>query len=39
MISLMWNLIFLNDINEFIHKTETDSQILKTNLMVTTVEM
>ena len=39
MISLMWNLIFLNDINEFIHKTEKDSQILKTNLMVTTVEM
>ena len=32
MISLRWNLIFKNDINEFIHKTETDSQILKTNL-------
>ena len=32
MISLMWNLIFLNDINELIYKTETHSQILKTNL-------
>ena len=28
----MWNLIFLNDINELIYKTETDSQISKTNL-------
>ena len=26
----MWNLIFKNDINEVIYKTETDSQILKT---------
>ena len=40
MISLRWNLIFKNDVNEFIHKTETDSQILKTNLwLVTKVEM
>ena len=28
----MWNLIFKNDTNELIYKTETDSQILKTNL-------
>ena len=28
----MWNLIFKNDVNEFIYKTETNSQILKINL-------
>ena len=28
----MWNLIFKNDTNELIYKTETDSQISKTNL-------
>ena len=28
----MWNLIFKNDINEILYKTETDSQISKTNL-------
>ena len=28
----MWNLILKNYINELIYKTETDSQILKTNL-------
>ena len=32
MISPMWNLIFKNDTNELIYKTETDLQILKTNL-------
>ena len=32
MISLMWNLIFLNDISELIYKIELDCQILKTNL-------
>ena len=26
----MWNLLFKNDINKVIYKTETDSQILKT---------
>ena len=28
----MWNLILKNDTNELIYKTETDSQISKTNL-------
>ena len=28
----MWNLIFKNDTNELIYRTETDSQISKTNL-------
>ena len=28
----MWNPIFKNDTNELIYKTETDTQILKTNL-------
>ena len=28
----MWNLILKNDTNEPIYKTETDLQILKTNL-------
>ena len=28
----MWNLIFKKDTNELIYKTETDLQILKTNL-------
>ena len=28
----MWNLTFKNDTNELIYKTETDSQISKTNL-------
>ena len=28
----MWNLILKNDTNELIYKTETDLQILKTNL-------
>ena len=32
MMSLMWNLIFKNDTNELIYKTETDLQMLKTNL-------
>ena len=32
MISLMWTLIFKNDTNELIYKTETDLQILKTNV-------
>ena len=31
MVSLMWNLI-KNDTNELIYKTETDSQISKSNL-------
>ena len=31
-ISHMWYLIFLNDTNEFIYKTETDLQISKTHL-------
>ena len=31
-ITYMWNLIFLNDTNEFIYKTETDLQISKKNL-------
>ena len=29
---IMWNLILKNDTNELIYKTETDLQILKTNL-------
>ena len=28
----IWNLIYKNDINELIYKTERDSQISKTNL-------
>ena len=28
----MWNLILKNDTNELIYKTETDLQVLKTNL-------
>ena len=31
-ITHMWNLTLRNDINELIYKTETDSQISKTNL-------
>ena len=31
-ITHMWNLIFLNDRNEIIYKTETDLKISKTNL-------
>ena len=31
-ITYMWNLILKNDANELIYKTETDSQISKTNL-------
>ena len=31
-ITNMWNLILKNDTKEFIHKTETDSQISKPNL-------
>ena len=31
-ITHMWNLILKNDTNELIYKTETDSQISKTNL-------
>ena len=31
-ITHMWNLIFKNDTNELTYKTETDSQISKTNL-------
>ena len=31
----MWNLILKNETNELIYKTETDLQILKTNLWFT----
>ena len=31
-VSHMWNIIFLIDTSELIYKTETDLQILKTNL-------
>ena len=33
-ITQMWNLILKNDKNELIYKTETDSQISKTNFTV-----
>ena len=33
-ITHMWNLIFKNDTNELIYKTETDLQISKTNLLL-----
>ena len=39
MLSLMWNLIFLSDINELIYKTETGLQISEANLTVTKGEM
>ena len=31
-ITHMWNLILKNDTNELIYKTETELQVLKTNL-------
>ena len=37
MISLMWNLIFLNDTNELIYKTEANLDF-KNKLIVTTGE-
>ena len=33
MVSLIWNLIFKNDTNELIRKTEPDLQISKTNMV------
>ena len=35
----MWNLIFKNDTNELIYKTETDLADIKTKLLVTKGEM
>ena len=35
----MWNLIFKNDTNELIYKTETDLADIKTKLLVTKGKM